>query len=92
MFEVLMLICFGCSWPINVYKSYKSRSTAGKSLTFLLIIVAGYVFGIAGKIMSGNINYVLIFYLLNLLVVSADIVLYFRNKTLENGRTVSAAA
>lgn len=83
-----MLICFGCSWPINVYKSYKSRSTSGKSLTFLLIIVAGYVFGIAGKIMSGNINYVLIFYLLNLLVVSADILLYFRNKSLE---TVNAA-
>ncbi|MCI7350936.1 MAG: hypothetical protein MSH60_09315 [Ruminococcus sp.] len=92
MFEVLMLICFGCSWPINVYKSYKSRSTAGKSLTFLMIIVAGYIFGIAGKIMSGNINYVLIFYLLNLLVVSADIVLYFRNKALENGKAVSAAA
>lgn len=92
MFEVLMLICFGCSWPINVYKSYKSCSTAGKSLTFLLIIVAGYVFGIAGKIMSGNINYVLIFYLLNLLVVSADIVLYFRNKALENGKAASAAA
>ena len=88
MFEVLMLICFGCSWPINVYKSYKSRSTSGKSLTFLLIIVAGYVFGIAGKIMSGNINYVLVFYLLNLLVVSADILLYFRNKSLE---TVNAA-
>lgn len=89
MFEVLMLICFGCSWPINVYKSYKSRSTSGKSLTFLLIIVAGYVFGIAGKIMSGNINYVLIFYLLNLLVVSADIALYFRNKSIETGRVAA---
>lgn len=89
MFEVLMLICFGCSWPINVYKSYKSRSTSGKSLTFLLIIVAGYVFGIAGKIMSGNINYVLIFYLLNLLVVSADIALYFRNKSIEMGRAAA---
>ena len=30
LFEILMIISFGISWPINVYKSYKARTTKGK--------------------------------------------------------------
>ena len=84
IFETIMLICFGFSWPISVYKSYTTRSAAGKSLTFSLVILAGYIAGIAGKFITGNINYVLAVYLFNVFMVTLDIALYFRNKHLDN--------
>lgn len=81
--ELTMLLCFGVSWPISVWKSYKSRSTKGKSPIFILAIIVGYVAGIVGKFVGGQITYVLAFYCLNLSVVSADLVLYARNRHIE---------
>ena len=84
LFEIIMIVCFGFSWPMNVIKSYRARTTKGKSLAFLLLISIGYVFGIAGKLIGGNFKwYVLFFYFLNMIMVMADIVLYFRNKKLD---------
>ncbi|MBQ8235792.1 MAG: hypothetical protein IJZ37_03800 [Clostridia bacterium] len=80
IFECIMLICFGLSWPISVYKSLTSRSTKGKSLVFMLAIIIGYVAGILGKITGGQFNYVLLLYCINLTVVSFDLALYFVNK------------
>ena len=80
IFEFIMLICFGMSWPISVYKSFTSKSTKGKSLVFILAIIVGYICGIMGKVLSGQINYVLGLYIFNLFVVSIDLVLYFVNK------------
>lgn len=34
IFEILMIVSFGISWPINVMKSIKTRSTKGKSIFF----------------------------------------------------------
>ena len=82
--ETIMLICFGISWPITVYKSATSRSTKGKSVFFTLAIIVGYIAGIMGKIYNENVNYVLVLYLINLAFVSVDLCLYFRNKKLEN--------
>lgn len=82
--ETIMLICFGISWPISVYKSAMSRSTKGKSVFFTLAIIVGYIAGIMGKIYNENVNYVLVLYLINLAFVSVDLCLYFRNKKLEN--------
>lgn len=83
IFESLMLICFGISWPISVWKSYTSRSTKGKSVIFTSAIILGYIAGICGKIAGGNINYVLALYILNLCFVSVDFALYFINKKKE---------
>lgn len=83
IFEFIMLICFGMSWPISVYKSLTSKTTQGKSLVFILAIIVGYVCGITGKLLSGQITYVLALYIFNLLVVSFDLVLYFINKKRE---------
>jgi len=41
-FEAGMLICFGASWPLDIYKSLKSRSTAGKSVMFMFVLCVGY--------------------------------------------------
>ncbi len=89
IFEFVMLICFGMSWPISVYKSITSKSTQGKSLVFILAIIVGYVCGIIGKILSGQINYVLGLYIFNLIVVSIDLVLYFINKHNEKKSCIS---
>lgn len=84
IFEIIMIVCFGFSWPMNVIKSYRSRTTKGKSLPFLLLIITGYVFGIIGKLIGGSFKwYVLFFYVLNLAMVSVDLLLYVRNYRLD---------
>ena len=88
--EITMLLCFGASWPFNVIKSYKARTAKGKSPTFLILIIIGYVVGICSKFANtdfmahfGEKWYVLFFYALNLVMVSADLVLYVRNKHID---------
>ena len=83
VFESVMLICFGLSWPLNVIKAYKTRTTKGTSLPFILLIITGYIAGIMAKLVSGQINYVLAVYLLNLLIVSLNVVVYIRNAALD---------
>ncbi len=84
IFEIFMIVLFGASWPMNVIKSYKARTTKGKSILFLFLIFTGYIFGISGKLISGNFKwYVMLFYLLNTIMVGIDIVLYFRNLSLD---------
>ena len=83
IFEVIMLICFGLSWPVSVFKSVKSKSTKGKSVIFLFAILLGYVSGVVGKIVNDQINYVLILYCVNFAVVLVDTVLYFINRSRE---------
>jgi hypothetical protein len=87
-FEAAMVICFGISWPISVIKSWRSRTAKGKSLLFELLIWLGYVCGITGKIITNNIKYVFIFYVINLVMVSVDIALYMRNKSLDKNAAI----
>lgn len=79
IFETVMLVCFGLSWPINVVKAYKTQTTKGTSLPFIFLIIAGYVAGIVAKIITGQMNYVLIVYAINLLIVMMNVVVYARN-------------
>ena len=81
--EALMVISFGISWPVSILKSYRARTAKGKSLLFLCFILFGYVCGIASKLASGKITYVFAFYILNLVMVSLDLLLYFRNRRLD---------
>ena len=81
--ETIMLICFGLSWPINLMKAYKARTAKGSSLFFILLIIIGYIAGILAKLVSGQINYVLIAYVFNLVMVSLNLLVYFRNTALD---------
>ena len=88
--EVVMIVSFGASWPLNVIKSYKARTTKGKSLAFLLLIFFGYVAGIISKLVNASYMaqieykwYVLFFYILNFIMVGADILMYARNYKLD---------
>lgn len=80
--EAIMLICFGTAWPFSIMRSFKSRSTNGKSLLFLLVLIMGYIAGIANKILY-SYDIVLYLYILNLLMVSCDAVLWIRNRKIE---------
>ncbi len=95
--EIAMVLCFGASWPMNVLKSWRARSTKGKSLAFLCLIFIGYIAGIASKLLNeaymtefASKWYVLFFYVLNLLMVGTDLVLYARNYRLDKAREVKA--
>ena len=83
VFETIMLICFGLSWPLNVIKAYKARTAKGTSLPFIILIITGYVAGITAKVVTQQINYVLIVYLINLAIVAMNILVYFRNTHLD---------
>lgn len=84
--EAIMLICFGAAWPFSIVKSIKSKSTNGKSLLFLIVLILGYIAGIANKLINNN-DIVLYLYILNLLMVSMDAILWVRNKKIENANS-----
>ena len=84
--ETVMLVCFGFSWPLNVIKAYRAKTAKGTSLPFILLIITGYIAGISAKLISGQINFVLIAYILNLAIVSLNVIVYFRNVSLDKKR------
>ena len=95
--EIIMVLCFGASWPFNVMKAYKARTAKGKSLLFLSFIIVGYIAGISSKFLNeaymatiADKWYVVFFYFLNLTMVTADLLVYFRNKKLDEQREKNA--
>lgn len=89
--EMLMVVCFGISWPLNINKLVKSKTAKGTSVLFFFFIWIGYIFGLVGKAIKAMNGidtpaYVWFFYILNTLMVSCGIVLYFRNKKLDQER------
>ena len=90
--EVIMLVLFGLSWPFNILKSIRSRTAKGKTLTFHFFIIVGYLCGLASKFVGGNITYVVYFYMVDILLVSTDLVLTIRNIRLDKARDREAQA
>lgn len=78
--EAAMLVCFGISWPLSLYKSITVKSAKGKSLFFMLFILTGYAAGIASKLITSGVTYVIFFYILNFAMVFLDMLFYFRNR------------
>lgn len=91
LLEALMILCFGLSWPISIRKSWVSRTAKGKSLFFEFFIWIGYVFGIVRKFMlwgaGGDHGWLFylgwFFYILNIIEITIDMMLYFRNVKLD---------
>lgn len=82
LFEIVMLLCFGFAWPFSIHKSWVSRKTQGKSLVFLVIVWIGYLAGIIHKALYSR-DMVIFMYALNMTMVTADALLYLRNRALE---------
>ena len=76
MFEALMLVCFGVSWPASIYKSIKLKDVRAKSKLFLWLVLTGYGFGIVNKILNG-IDWVIFFYIAVGILVLVDLILYY---------------
>lgn len=81
-----MLVCFGLSWPLNVYRNIKAKTAKSMSIFFILLIITGYIAGISAKIVSHNFTYVLAVYIINLVIVSINVPVYFRNKACDRRR------
>jgi uncharacterized membrane protein (Fun14 family) len=64
-------------------KNIKAKTAKSMSLKFILLIIFGYIAGIAAKIMTHTINYVLAVYFLNLIIVSMNLIVYFVNKKID---------
>jgi hypothetical protein len=86
VFELVMLLCFGAAWPFSIHKSLTSHSVKGKSLAFLLIVWSGYLAGLLHKILY-NPDIVIVFYIINLTMVSVDTVLFVRNRRVINNNS-----
>ena len=93
IFEIIMVVSFGVSWPLNIMRSWKAKTAKGKSLPFLLLVFFGYIAGIISKFTDVDYMkdfasewYVLVFYCINLVMVGIDTVLYFRNLALDKKR------
>lgn len=82
VFEAGMMICFGVSWPIAAYKTYKAKCVKGKSFTFDILILTGYICGIIHKLFFYN-DWVIWLYILNTLFLLTDMTLYWRYKKKE---------
>ena len=82
IFEALMLVCFGLSWPVAIAKTIRTRQVAGKSRLFLTVICAGYLCGILHKLLHSP-DWIMALYILNLLMVATDLLLvvHFRKNT-----------
>lgn len=96
IFEIIMVLSFGASWPFSVVRSYRSGSTKGKSPVFLCLIIFGYMAGIVAKLTNGPYMasfsqkwYVLIFYVINMLMVTVDLLIFFRNRKREQKELIA---
>jgi hypothetical protein len=90
IYEIVMLVCFGAAWPASIVKAWRSRSTGGKSLAFLVIIFVGYAAGTLHKLLFAY-DAVMYLYILNGVMVGVDIAIFFRNRRIEQAVEVSAA-
>jgi len=93
-FEMLMLFCFGVSWPVAIWKTYKTKTAHGKSFKFLFFVLSGYVFGIIHKVLY-NMDFVTILYAINLMNVFIEILLswhYVKNSDYKTNEKNSSAA
>ena len=89
IFELLMLGLFGVSWPVSVYKTWKTKETGGKSIVFITAILVGYIAGIIHKLLY-SLDFVLVIYCLNLVNVSLDLILYLYYTKYPGGRKQTA--
>ena len=87
VFEAMMLLAFGASWPAQILKTIRVKNPAGKSFIFLYLVQAGYLAGIAAKLSAGQITWVIWLYILDFVMVATDTMLshyYLRRRNAEN--------
>ena len=82
VFEAGMLLCFGASWPFAVLKTYRTKVVKGKSRLLLSLVIVGYICGMINKILN-SMDIVFWLYVINLLLVSTDLILCLKYRSSE---------
>lgn len=77
IFEGVMLLCFGVSWPVSISKAVRTKVVAGKSPIFMGIVCVGYMAGLIHKLLYSK-DWITVLYGLNLIMVAIDLFLYYR--------------
>ena len=89
-FFFLMLAGFGFSWPFSIIRTYQAghsgKGVAGKSPLCMILILVGYVCGIASKLVCPipegltwlQDKWLVLVYLIDMALVSTDLGLYCR--------------
>ena len=83
IFETIMLVCFGCSWPISILKSWRSKFVRGKSVIFMVLILLGYIAGTTNKLLRAAHTdeipeFTTWLYFINAVLVTIDLTLYYK--------------
>ncbi|MDD4848663.1 MAG: hypothetical protein PHR53_07875 [Bacteroidales bacterium] len=76
IWEIAMLLCFACSWPVSIVKAIRTKIVIGKSPFFMIIIIIGYIFGIIHKA-AFDPDLVTFLWAFNMLLVCTDLILYY---------------
>jgi len=81
VFEAVMLVCFGVSWPVSIAKTLRVRRVEGKSPLFLVLVCVGYLAGVVAKVLYAAahgqaVPLVTGLYVLNGVMVFIDLMLY----------------
>lgn len=92
--EAVMIVLFGISWPFNLAKSIRSKTTKGKSLLFLVLIDFGYLAGLTSKFFSETFVWntdwwIFVIYSINFTLVTLDLIVYFINLAREKKTLVN---
>jgi len=91
VFEALMLLCFGISWPISIAKSLRTKVVTGKSPIFMIVICIGYLSGIIHKVVY-SLDWIIVLYTINFLLVAFDLRLYYKYRHNTPDQVVSTTA
>ena len=91
VFEGIMVVCFGVSWPAAIWKTARTKTVAGVSQMFLWFVFIGYLAGILCKLAdtgrTGHVSPVIVLYVVNEIMVGTEMVLFYRFR----GRTVAGS-
>ena len=81
-----MLVCFGLSWPLAVYRTWRAKRVEAKSVGFTVLVFIGYFFGLAAKFIRAerisDVEWVFVLYVINGILVGLDLllILHYRKK------------
>ena len=81
IWEIIMVVCFGFSWPFSIIKTVRIKNPTGKSYLFMSLIIIGYLAGCIHKLIY-DLDAAIWLYVLNTVLVATDmgLCLYYQRR------------
>lgn len=81
IWEIIMVVCFGFSWPFSIIKTVRVKNPTGKSYLFMSLIIIGYLAGCIHKLIY-DLDAAIWLYVLNTVLVATDmgLCLYYQRR------------